>query len=426
MSLLKPGTRIALEGNSGSIQIISKLGEGGQGVVYLTDYNGQKLALKWYKKGVLANPENFRQNLANNIKEKAPTADFLWPLALTEIQDGTFGYVMHVRPQNYYELSDFLTGKHEFVSVDVMLKAAIRIVDSFRILHNRGFSYQDLNDGNFFMNPETGDIFICDNDNVSQFGMNSGIAGKCRYMSPAVVVGRKVPDTRTDQFSLAVVLFLLLLRNHPLEGVMTQKSSIMTEQHQKYYYGEHPVFMADPEDSSNRPVKGVHNNFIRRWPQMPSYIQEAFQKAFSKSVMYQDKIGVTEKEWLQHLLRFRAEVIQCPYCGKETRYDTEGMSCICCHQPIRSYGWIKTRYYKIPVFENQEIVEAYITDCYDHNESSNLIASVSLNKDKTKAALRNKEQVPWELGNAQIPPEKLCAIPRGAKLILKNEQIEIV
>jgi len=34
--------------------------------------------------------------------------------------------------------------------------------------------------------------------------------------------------------------------------------------------------------------------------------------------------------------------------------------------------------------------------------------------------------VPWEIGNAQIPPEKLCAIPRGAKLILKNEQIEIV
>ena len=30
-----------------------------------------------------------------------------------------------------------------------------------------GYSYQDLNDGNFFINPQSGDVLICDNDNVA-------------------------------------------------------------------------------------------------------------------------------------------------------------------------------------------------------------------------------------------------------------------
>ena len=69
----------------------------------------------------------------------------------------------------------------------------------------------------------------------------------------------------------------------------------MTEQRQKRYYGESPVFIADPKNASNRPVKGVHNNFLMRWPQMPVYIQNTFIKAFSKEVMCEDKMGITER-----------------------------------------------------------------------------------------------------------------------------------
>lgn len=39
------------------------------------------------------------------------------------------------------------------------------------MLHRHGYSYQDLNDGNFFINPESGDVLICDNDNVMPQGV---------------------------------------------------------------------------------------------------------------------------------------------------------------------------------------------------------------------------------------------------------------
>lgn len=420
------GTQVELESGLGSVTVLKKLGEGGQGYVYLVKHRNTEMALKWYKNGALKQPEQFRENLISNMKEKAPTSSFLWPIAITKKQLGSFGYIMNLRPGQYREFSGFLNGTCEFSSIDTMLKAAINIVDSFRILHNKGFSYQDLNDGNFFIDPVNGDVLICDNDNVSQFGQNSGIAGKCRYMAPAVVVGRKAPDKRTDQFSLAVVLFLLLLRNHPLEGAAVVTNPVMTEQMQKRYYGEIPVFIADPINASNRPVIGIHNNFISRWPQMPDYIQNAFIKAFSHDVMYTDKMGVTEKEWLRFLLAFRAEVVTCPLCGQETRYDRNGMACICCKQKIPNRGWLKTAHYQIPLFSGKEIVEAYITDSYDQNESSHLVARVTQNKDKSKIALQNKEKISWNINGFEVQPEKRYPITPGMKFRLKNETIEII
>lgn len=426
MAELQAGMKIELDDGMGTIEVIRKLGEGGQGYVYLVSYMGRQMALKWYKKGAIKNAEGFRKNLKKNIQEKAPTESFLWPEAITRTYYNTFGYIMRLRPSEYYDFSDFLLGKVDFLSVHIMLDAAINIVESFRMLHNRGFSYQDLNDGNFFLNPSTGDVLICDNDNVSQFGEKSGIAGKCRYMAPSIVVGRKAPDKRTDQFSLAVVLFLLLLRNHPLEGEKTQKKAVMTEQRQKLYYGESPVFIADPKDTSNRPVKGVHNNFIMRWPQMPTYIQDAFIKAFSKEVMCEDKMGVTEKEWLQCLLHFKAEIIKCPNCGKETRYTSENAKCLCCQQPITHIGWIHTPYYRIPFFPGQEILVSYITDCYDNNECHTVAARVVQNKkNKAKTALMNKSSETWHANGIAVEPGKVIQFSTGVRIQIKNEIVEM-
>ena len=76
----------------------------------------------------------------------------------------------------------------------LLVKEAISldICCAFRALHLKGLSYQDLNDGNFFINGETGRVLICDNDNVAPDGDNTtGIRGKARYMAPEVVSGKK-------------------------------------------------------------------------------------------------------------------------------------------------------------------------------------------------------------------------------------------
>lgn len=427
MERLEEGKVIDCVDGTGSVKILEYIAEGGQGCVYKVLYNGEEKALKWYKTDSVKNEEWFKNNLMKNIREGAPTASFLWPLAMTENYRGSFGYVMDLRPEGYYDFSKFLLCRHiDFKSVTAMINAAINIVDGFRMLHNRGYSYQDLNDGNFFIDPYTGDVLICDNDNVAPEGESSGIAGKCRYMAPAVVVGRRAPDKRTDQFSLAVILFMLLIRNHPLEGQLVSSNAVLTEQRQRLYYGEAPLFIADPQNASNRPVIGIHNNFMKRWPLMPQYIRDAFIKAFSKEVMQEDKLGVTEKEWLKLLLRFNAEVNICPECGNETRYDSENRQCACCHKHISCFGYLKTSDYEIPLFSKKELSLAYVTGMYDNSECRTPCIRISLNKSRTKCAVQNKGDITWVCGSENILPDGQVIAENGQEIKINGNTVKII
>ena len=44
--------------------------------------------------------------------------------------------------------------------------AGVHLADAFLQLHARGLCYRDISQGNVFVDPQTGDIQICDNDNV--------------------------------------------------------------------------------------------------------------------------------------------------------------------------------------------------------------------------------------------------------------------
>ena len=170
---------------------------------------------------------------------------------------------MDIRPSGYEELTGFFVGSKKqkqvhFRSFAAVSTAAIHIIQAFRELHNRGYSYQDINNGNFFIKPDTGDVLICDNDNVSPEGTNLGIMGKQRWMAPEIVTGGD-PDKQSDRFSLAVVLFRLLFINHPLEGRYSTPPC-MTKELEKRYYGTAPIFIYDPDNDRNRPIPGTDQN----------------------------------------------------------------------------------------------------------------------------------------------------------------------
>ena len=282
------------------------LGEGGQGAVYLVEYNGQKKALKWYSGKNIENPKMFYENLENNVKKGKPSNAFLWPQAITEKQGEAFGYVMDLLPPEYREFSRFLTGREPFTSVTAMVNAALQMTEGLHALHREGCCYQDLSDGNFFINPKTGDVLICDNDSVCECGKDLGLAGKPRYTAPEIMLGKAKPGIQTDAFSLAVVLFLHWTNSHPLEGKATVVPFMDAETEMKIY-GENPIFIFDPNDDSNRPVQGVHQGAISRWPELPDYIREAFIKTFSKEAMKDPQKRIGEQEWLRLFARMKEE-----------------------------------------------------------------------------------------------------------------------
>lgn len=310
MELVK-GEKVALE-DGGVLTVLDTIGSGGQGTVYKVELNNKQYALKWYLSYKLDknNVHTFRKNLTNNIYDTAPSECFLWPKHITEEYKESFGYVMDLRPKEFSDFSAILNNKVQFIDLHTMINTALHIVNSFRELHRKGKSYQDLNDGNFFVNTKTGAVLICDNDNVAPDGISLGIAGKPGYMAPEIVRGDKRPNALTDYHSLAVVLFKLFLRHDPLMGKNYVKSVCITEEVERELYGTKPVFIFDPNDQSNAPIPGVHPNPIKLWPLYPNYLKEAFIKSFCQG-MRDPNARLSDNEWQTILIRLRGEIQTC-------------------------------------------------------------------------------------------------------------------
>lgn len=375
---LKIGEQVEME-YGGSATVKKILGSGGQGIVYLVDFNGIDYALKWYDIDKIKNAKAFRKNIENNIKDGAPSEKFLWPKYLTKENDmGTFGYIMDLRPQGYdsfvdilntYRLDiDELTGRAnkvsvQFASLYAMVTAVINIVNAFRQLHRAGKSYQDLNDGGFFINVNTGDILVCDCDNIAPDGSNFGIGGKPGYMAPEVVRGVAKPNVQTDKYSLAVVLFKLLFRGDPMEGEKVVKDVCLTETSELKHYGQQAVFVYDPDDTSNRPVRGIHDNVIKFWRIYPAYIREAFIRSFTTGIREPNK-RIIENEWQKLFIRLRSEIIVCT-CGRANftsmfeNIDDATFRCPKCGAEFVSLAF-SSRDYRIPLYVGSKFYECEI------------------------------------------------------------------
>ena len=364
MAVFEPGKVIKTHFGE-PITIDSYIAGGGQGDVYKVTYGGEKKALKWYKPGALKDPDAFYDNLKKNTEKGSPDQAFLWPEAVTEKTEGSFGYIMDLRPDGYNELTNVLvtSGGGGFSSFKAVVEAGIKIVSAFRILHVRGYSYQDMNSGNFFINPKSGDVLICDNDNVAPNGTYTGIVGTPQYMAPEIVMGQAKPDTHTDEFSLAVVLFMLLCASHPLEGEHWVVPCL-TPDIEKRLYGSDALFIFDPDDPSNRPVKGVHNNVLRRWDFLPRYLKDVFIDAFSHEAIANPNKRVKELNWLKALVRFQSDIVRCPACGNEI-FITDASSTCCdrCNELYEVQHTLKLYEYSVTAAKNTRIYKCQLGVC---------------------------------------------------------------
>ena len=363
--------------------IIDILGDGGQGEVYLVNDGKEDLAFKIYKDQV---SDDFRYNLKNNILKGSPSPSFLWPKRFIEFSDGDCGYLMDLRSKEYASFVSYLTGKTKFKSYRLLLDWCVELVKSFKLLHEKGFSYQDLNDGSFFLNPENGKILICDNDNVTADKKSLGVLGKMKYMAPEIVRGdidkitkdRQMPDVHSDRFSLAVILFLALCMGNPFEGERLKKYVIVDEKAEYEMFGSDPVYIYNNNDTSNRPIRGYHSAVLNRYPNLPSYIKDAFHKTFVDGLKDRENSRTTELEWIRLLCRFRDELVTCD-CGKEYAYSfSKNDKCPYCSRKTRNLCYLLINKNKIILEPGKYIYQSHI-DKYS-NEYNKAVGKVIVNK----------------------------------------------
>ena len=218
-------------------------------------------------------------------------------------------------------------------------------------------------------------------------------------MAPEVVRGDKLPDKLTDRFSLSVVLFMLLIGNHPLEGQKTNVPAF-TSKYNKRFYGTEPIFIFDEHNESNRPRAGLHKNAINFWPSIPKFLKRAFQQSFSQDSMLNLNGRLLEKEWFTLLVWLKCSITKCPNCKVEIFLDSDRVTkCPACKKDVATVGYFKFEKrrsnieLKVPIHEG---IRLYDYNMFENSEDFHTEAARVLVK-PGKIGLENKSKYIWSI-----------------------------
>lgn len=390
-----------------TLSIIKFLGSGGQGEVYEVLYEGRRLALKWYflHTGTQAQADM----ILKLVRSGKPDDRFLWPIGLVKIPDKkSFGYVMPLRPYQFSNIVDLMKRRVE-PNFDAVITACVQLADSFNKLHKKQLCYSDISFGNVFFHPRSGDVLICDNDNVTdvKFG-STNVLGTPRFMAPEVVLGKSKPNIESDQFSLSILLFYMLMMHHPLEGKLEAQIKCFDLPAMTKLYGEKPVFIYDPMNPSNRPLKGYHDNAIAFWPIYTERIRQMFTQSFTMGARV-PKQRISERVWRDVLVELKNAITICE-CGMENFYDIQKLrsnqlnQCWHCNRTLKPAARIK--------INNEVVVLNLNTKLYGHHLITNekykfkkiLAEVVPHPKLADRMGLKNLSHEPWTIHPKQGQP----------------------
>jgi DNA-binding helix-hairpin-helix protein with protein kinase domain len=381
------------------------LGAGTQGLVYEVAMRdaGRIMALKWYRPDSASTSQFGRINRL--LALGAPGRAFLWPIDLVRADNRpSFGYVMAVRDARFESLTALMNAKVT-IPLEVVCRAAANLSDAFLALHANGLCYADISFGNLFVDPATGDIQICDNDNVCVDGEPSDVLGTPYFMAPEIVRGEAVPSIIADRHSLAVVLFYLLLRHHPLFGAREHALSDLTPDSLRALLGERPLFIFDPDDESNRPVSHAQDNPIVIWPALPGYVQGLFTTAFTTGLREPEVGRVTESQWRSAMRHLGDLVRSCPSCESQQFYDPAEPRTECAQPLCRAALPPPARL----VTHTTVVLEAGKDICQHHftpvrtAQADTVIGKVLRHPQTGVIALRNVSALPWLLHRPDRP-----------------------
>jgi serine/threonine protein kinase/tetratricopeptide (TPR) repeat protein len=210
---LAVGTRVS------HYRIISKIGAGGMGEVYLAEDTElhREVALKFLPLH-LCQDEDCRRRFK---REAQAAAKLDHPNIVPVYEVGEFSgrpyFVMaHIEGRSLYEVI-----KDDKLSISDAVGYTIQICEGLHKAHASGVVHRDIKPGNIIIDRENrarivdfGLATVSGQDKLTKTGSTLGTVG---YMSPEQIEGKLV-DHRSDLFSVGVILYEILTSHRPFEG----------------------------------------------------------------------------------------------------------------------------------------------------------------------------------------------------------------
>lgn len=427
--MLTTGSFFRTVNSSQQGKVIRFIGGGGQGNVYEADLGGRVVALKWFHQAWLDQDRSQKTRLVRALERGSPDKRFLWPTDLAESPfQAEFGYVMPLRDKRFSGIVDLMQRRVE-PTFHVLATAGFNLAESYLKLHHEGLCYKDINFQNVFVDAKTGEIQICDNDNVDIQGHECSIGGTPKFMAPEIVRGEASPSIETDLYSLSVLLFYMLCVAHPLEGKRESAIHCMDPAAQKLIYGKRPLFVFDPTDSSNEPDPRFHENALLYWTIYPKFLRDLFTQAFTRGLTDPEHGRVRESVWSDAMVQLRDSIMSCPNkgCGAENFFDPECLRtntahqfiCWSCNVAIPTPARIKIGRSVVVLSEGKRIYDHHFGDHYNFEKPQ---AEVCTHPTQVQVlGLRNIGTKSWtatlpDTRKVEVPPGQTCKVGSGTRI----------
>lgn len=211
--------------NIAHYRVISRLGEGGMGAVYLADDTrlGRRVALNVLPANVAADPERMHR-----FVQEAKLASALTHPNVAYIYEIGDDAGLRFLAMEYVE-GEALSARlaRGPLALSELLSVAIQVADALDDAHSKGIIHRDIKPSNLMLTPR-GYVKVLDfglaklqkveNRDETQVMTSAGVVmGTVAYMSPEQALGRDM-DHRTDLFSLGVVLYEMATARLPFPG----------------------------------------------------------------------------------------------------------------------------------------------------------------------------------------------------------------
>ncbi len=420
MTLLSDGDELRRLDGGPALVVRDFLGEGGQGSVNVAiDTTGTKWAVKWYRADTATSAQ--RRILTDLVERGAPSPEFLWPASIVESSRYTsFGYVMPLRPPEFVGMSDLMNGRCD-VDLSIVCSVGFGVAHSFLMLHALGLCYRDVSFGNVFFNPDTGQVLVCDNDNVGIDGVSSSnVLGTRRFMAPEIVRREALPSTATDLHSVAVLIFYLLMLGHPLVGKRELEFGVWNDRAESELFGADPVFVFDPKDDRNRPSPSHHRSMVASWEVFPESTKDLFTKAFTTGLGDAAGGRVREGVWQAELIKIRDLLGPCGSCGRQNFFDGDpGRRCWSCNAVLGRSLCLVRGSSNVHLHPGRSLFDHHLNSNYDFMTRFAVVEEYPT--DPSVIGLRNLSDTSWQVirgegSRLEVAPGRLARLYDGLQL----------
>ena len=209
----------------GNYKIISKIGEGGMGSVFLAEHTklSRKVAIKNLH-DVLIKNEEIRKRFQNEAQAMAKLQheNIVNLLDFEENDNGLFLIMEYVDGAPLDELL-----KANSIPADQSLQIVRSILEGLKYAHKKDIVHRDIKPSNILINSEDMSPKILDFGIAKMLGTDNSMTktgtqmGTVYFMSPEQVKGEKI-DQRSDIYAVGVTLFQLINGSNPYANLNTE------------------------------------------------------------------------------------------------------------------------------------------------------------------------------------------------------------